>query len=138
NIQGTPANGVEFGINGTGLTLAGGIVELNKTGVLLNGQDVTISSFISANTGTGIDVEGTARNVVIKGSRIVSTGGGGDGILVTGGVLNVTIGDTVSGTWNIISNNQGNGIHLRNVTHAVQIVGNLLGTGSNGNGAQKN
>ncbi len=113
-IDANAANGVEFGVNASGLILTYNdigrpdrSIQGNETGVLLDGQNVTIggtggtlqSNTILGNTTIGIDVEATSRNVSILGNFIgiasnnfSTISNGTDGILVNGGVLNVTIG----------------------------------------------
>src|SRR5262249_7535373 len=93
----------------------------------------------------GIDVQGTARNVGILGNSIgtgaggaTSLGNGTDGIRVAGLAMNVTIGGTASGAGNLISGNQGNGIHLQNTTQPLPILGNLIGTSFGGKDAIPN
>lgn len=155
-IGANTAVGVEFGVNATGLTLTGNIIgrpavdkQGNNVGVRLAGQNVTIGGTTGAlangifgNVTIGIDVQATTVNVGILGNFIgissgnsSTVGNGTDGILVSGLAKNVTIGGSAAGARNIISGNKGNGIHLQNVTQAVQIIGNFIGTGSFGSNA---
>src|SRR5262249_24278921 len=159
-IASNTLNGVEFGVNATGLTLTCNNIgkprfpsnTANNTGVLLSRQKVTVggttssqANTISGNQTVGIDVQGTARNVGILGNYIgtgsggaTSLGNGTDGIRVAGLAMNVTIGGTASGAGNVISGNQGNGIHLQNTTQPLQILGNLIGTSFGGKDAIPN
>jgi titin len=101
--------------SGTGLSIGGG-ASSNTVG----GSTTGARNIISANTNTGVSLfgAGTSGNVIegnfigtdATGSVALGNGHLADGVDITSGASNNTIGGTVTGEGNVISGNGGNGI----------------------------
>lgn len=129
--------------NYIGLQPDGSTVDANNNGVVVNNSDDdTIGgtspadrNIISGNTNYGIAVDAslnTSNNTVIRGNYIgvgadgtSDKGNGSDGISTS--YDGITIGGTTSGSINLISGNQGDGIRVNGDSN-LNIQGNYIGT----------
>lgn len=143
-----------------GLTIAGNIIGLDKTGktaignqmngITLSGirgvqvgGDASERNIISANTFNGIEVV-NSKSVEIFGNRIgtdidgtMDRGNKLDGILIDGSSV-VSIGDEHA-PGNLISGNDGNGIRITGASSSLnQIVANQIGVNAAGDSAIPN
>jgi titin len=113
-------------INASNVTVKGLAIEsFGRSGVVINGgggtnsDDVVISNYI------GVDASGAFG------------GNGNNGISLTNGAFNDTIGATAAGDGNVISNNSGIGISLNGADSNI-VEGNFIGTDPIGANAMGN
>jgi hypothetical protein len=131
------------------------IIGLNSSGLssLPNSQGISVSgsgvatgfdlthNIVSGNSGEGINISGTGGQTItgnfvglgVNGSTVANDG---QGILMAG-VSNVTIGGTTATARNVISANNGNGIHIYSDCNfgnstRVGIYGNYVGANDEG------
>ena len=125
-----------------------------EVGVSIAGANNTIGgtsaadrNVISANTEGGIAIAGaSASGNLIVGNYIGTNAGGtldlgnaDDGIAITGGAQNNTIGGTAAGARNVISGNGDDGIDIDGAgTDGNVILGNYIGLNAAGNAALGN
>ena len=134
-------NYVGVNASGTGAiaNLGDGVaVQFGATGIVIGG---TVGNVISGNGGPGVRVRtGGTDGTSIRGNLIgtdvtgnVSLGNGTYGIYVTDGAANTTIGPG-----NVISGNTLHGVLSDSTTTGTVVVGNRVGTNSNGTAAVPN
>ncbi len=141
NIFGLDATGMNVVANGgPGLRLfdsGGG----QPGGDTVGGTTASARNLVSGNTGSGIEVNGS--NAVILGNYVglnlagQAAGNTGAGIAILGGTSN-TIGGTASGSANVISANDGDGVALSAAADNNVISGDLIGTDPSGTSALGN
>ncbi|HXY72043.1 MAG TPA: hypothetical protein VEM41_05835, partial [Actinomycetota bacterium] len=135
NLIGTDASGTAT----SGLGNAGPGIRVEDTaGTTIGGTTSATLNVISGNAAEGIDLEGATKTQILGnfiGTDISGTldrGNADDGILVNGSAKN-TIGGTKAADANVISGNDGNGIHLDGKkSKSNNVQGNLIGTQKNG------
>ncbi len=135
-----------IGTNPTGTSalpnqLAGIDINGGATTNTIGGSSAGSGNLISGNLGDGIDISdsGTTQNAVL-GNMIGTDISGttaipnqGNGIYITGGASQTTIGGTVSGARNLISGNVQQGIYIYGAsTSQILIQGNYVGTDAAG------
>ncbi|MCP5092073.1 MAG: DUF4347 domain-containing protein, partial [Gammaproteobacteria bacterium] len=118
--------GTEVGGTGTG---EGNVISGNTNeGVLINGNGQTTSGNVLVANYIGVGSDGTT-----------TLGNGGDGVQLTNGSSDNTIGGNVAGAGNLISGNDGNGITVYGATTTGNIIqGNLIGTDATGTSKLRN
>ncbi|MBI1917437.1 MAG: right-handed parallel beta-helix repeat-containing protein [Planctomycetes bacterium] len=138
-----------LGLLADGTTTAGnggdGVLISNVAGNLVGGTTPDARNLISGNAGSGVEVRfsGATGNVIagnyIGTDKNGSTAlGNGPGILVDGvsiniGASNNTIGGSAAGAGNLISGNNGFGVHLYGFgTSDNKVQGNRIGTDATG------
>jgi hypothetical protein len=137
NLIGVDSTG-DFGPgNGSG----GVLLRTNTTGNLIGSHNITTGNVISANRGPGIELSGhEVYSNCIDGNLIGTVASGemplanvGDGILLTDGAHNNTLGTPTPNSGNLISGNINSGIHLsgEGVSRNV-ITANWIGIGLDG------
>jgi parallel beta-helix repeat protein len=154
-------DGIEFNTNGAntvkcsrigtsqsglaGLANGANGIFLNNTSDNLIGGTASDGNLISANTTNGILIDGAtaASNNVIQGNLIGVNSAGNvsagmsnlqDGIHIQGAnATNNTVGGTVTGARNVISNNGDDGIETTGSANATVIKGNYIGVTAGGN-----
>jgi titin len=146
NLIGTDATGTKaLGNSGEGILLVGGGGN-NTTLTLIGGTDPGARNVISAN-GIGIEIGGsTATANQIQGNYIgtditgsKALGNLSDGVLLSLGANNNTIGGTAAGAGNLISGNSGDGISITDAGTSSNVVeGNFIGTDAAGSVALGN
>jgi hypothetical protein len=122
--------------NGTGIKIDGG-----SSGITIGDGTANGRCVISKNTANGVDVQGTATNVVVRGNFIgtdktgaVDNGNGLNGIYFGSGVTGSSIGLGSSGTdTNVVSGNDNVGILVE--AAGTTIRGNYVGTNMSGTAA---
>jgi uncharacterized repeat protein (TIGR01451 family) len=107
---------------------------------LIGGTDPGDGNVISANAGTGLNLEGAAEGTLIEGNLIgtdragtAALGNRGDGVGIDSN--RITVGGMIPGARNVISGN-GEGIAIGTTTSSVigiVVQGNLIGTQIDGN-----
>jgi hypothetical protein len=126
---------------GIGILISGGASDNTIGGTINEGNLVTLSQ----SEGIRIQDATTSGNLV-AGNRIGDNvfGNLGDGIFIGGGASDNTIGGPVGGNAgdsdsNVISNNDGNGVHIQDDGTSSNVVeDNFIGTDSFGLGAEGN
>lgn len=140
NVIGLSVGGVARPNLGDGIRIAGQVV-LTRIGTNSNGvHDDLERNIISGNNGSGISVVGSGvKNSVIAGNYIgtlpdgTTAAGNLNGILLSGGATNATIGGTTAAARNVISGNSSTGISLVDAGTSGNVVrGNYIGTDSTG------
>jgi titin len=136
NYVGTDVTGTSALANG-----ADGVIIFNSPNNTVGGTDPGARNVISGNQGAGVWIlaEGATGNLV-QGNYIGTTaigagalGNGADGVLLSGGSHDNTVGGTAAGAGNVIAGNAGSGIHLTgDGTAANLLLGNLIGTDATG------
>ncbi|MFN8522600.1 MAG: Calx-beta domain-containing protein [Chloroflexota bacterium] len=164
-LSGNGGNGVAIS-GGSGNTVAGNYIGTNQvnsgtigntshgvalyfgaTGNTIGGTTAAAGNVISANTGSGVDVDNSgavtggntisANRIGTNAAGMAANGNTGHGVHVHTGVASNTIGGITdpsfpgacTGTCNVISGNAGNGILLEAST---LVHGNRIGTGVDG------
>ena len=96
---------------------------------------------VSGNGANGVLIDGAGTNGAVVRGNYVGTDGTGtaklanaaDGVLVSGGAANNTVGGTAAGAINLISGNGGNGVEIMGSGSTGDVVlGNKIGTDING------
>jgi len=154
NAAGTTGNVVAGNLIGTDATGSGALpnvrhgVEITggATGNTVGGTASGAGNVISGNTlfGVLIGTSGTSGNMVE--GNLIGTNAAGDavlgnlhGVLINGGATGNTIGGTTAGAGNVISGNMRFGVIMSNPpTTGNVVMGNLIGTNPNGDGALRN
>jgi hypothetical protein len=143
--KGTTTNLVEGNYVGTdvnstsALANAGDGILVNNgaTNTTIGGTAAADRNLVSGNSGIGVQVDGTGTknnrveaNYIgtdVTGTKAVANAS--DGVLVSTGAVNTTIGGTASGDRNLLSGNKGNGVEIYNAgTTACVVEGNYIGT----------
>jgi titin len=133
NLIGTDASGK----NALGNDTTGVEIEEGSAGNTIGGPTAAARNIIAANGDSGVAIvgPGTTGNLVEGndiGTGITGThelGNGGDGVHIDNGSTANTIGGTATGTGNLISGNDQEGVHLDDDgTTGNFIVGNKIGT----------
>ncbi len=125
--------GTRIGTDGDGVNDAaeGNLISGNYTAVL-----VTTANWDGTLPANGVLVQGTRVAGNLIGTDVTGTtalGNQGDGILVFSKAANTTIGGPTAASRNIISGNQGRGIHIADAsTVGTQVLGNYVGTNITG------
>ena len=113
----------------------------------IGGTGAADHNVMSANTGGGISISGaSATGNIILGNYVgtnaagtVDVGNADDGLVITGGAQNNTIGGTAAGARNVISGNADDGIDIDGVgTDGNVILGNYIGLNAAGTAALGN
>jgi titin len=122
-----------------------GIYDDSSSGNTIGGTTPADRNVIAGNAGDGINLADLASNNVIEGNYIGvdPTGTYGitnaTGIEIGTGSDNNVIGGTTSGSRNVISNNNGDGIYIHGApTNGTTIEGNYIGTDATGTAALGN
>jgi probable HAF family extracellular repeat protein/parallel beta-helix repeat protein len=143
----TSPDNINFAIGTATITLSSALPAITANPVTIDGGGtVVIDGSMAAGTATpGIDLEVdgcTVRGLTVQGFtgsgiKVASnnnfiqgntlTANGCDGILIAGGSNN-TIGGTTSGTYNVITLNSQNGVHLDAGATSKLVVGDYIGT----------
>ncbi len=138
NFIGTNAAGNAAIANGTGVSILN-----NTSNNTVGGLSAAARNVISGNTSSGVNIDGSAANVV-EGNFIGtdSTGtialGNSVGVSLNGAGNNV-LGGTSAGAGNVISGNGTYGIEISGVNSTANLVqGNLIGVNPAGNAAMAN
>ena len=118
-----------------------GISAVESSNDTIGGTAPGSGNLVSGNGGNGISIINIASiatgNAILgnflgtDSSGETSVGNGKDGLLIDNGT-NDTIGGSAEGARNVISGNDGNGIHLSDGGTGTIIVGNFLGTDLSG------
>ncbi|WP_437205306.1 beta strand repeat-containing protein [Planctomicrobium sp. SH664] len=154
-------DGIEVSGKAKGVRINGNIIGMNTDGTSAMGnsdngievggsaRDVIIGStsytfniipqnVISANGNNGIEVKNSAREVTINASYIGvnifgydNFGNGHNGVFISDGTSQVTIGTTDPNLLTVISGNTAHGIEMHS-TQKNTVVGTLIGTAANG------
>jgi hypothetical protein len=158
-ISGNTGNGIELANNGDqvlgnfiGTNAAGTAAVGNGVGVFITaaanntigGTSVAARNIISANSGDGVRIDGSASTANVVQGNFIGTdvsgtlplGNGGDGVNIVNGATNNTVGGTVTASGNILSGNTANGVELDSGGNLVQ--GNGIGINAAGTGAIPN
>ena len=137
NFVGTDASGtVDLGNRNNGIYIAG-------DNNLIGGVTAADRNIVSGNDDEGIDVGGSATGNIIIGNYIgtdvngTAGLGNGNGSLTTGGIKvegdGNQIGGTLVGQGNLISGNDGFGLHVVGTLNSIR--GNFVGTNAAGDAA---
>jgi CSLREA domain-containing protein len=155
NFIGTDVTGMVAAPHPSGV--ASGIIINGGSDHLIGGSDAGDRNVISGHRDVGIHICGAARipfegpcqtgKVTIQGNYIgvnkdgdaALAGQAGNGVFwdQNPGPGTLIVGGEGAGEGNVISGHQGDGLHVRGVSGA-QVVGNLIGTDSEGNDAVPN
>jgi titin len=154
NYIGTILNGVAaLGNKGNGVTLFSSATNNDIGGTIITGTANVSANVISANEGDGVVLEGSGvANNNVRGNWIgtdrtgtVALGNLGNGVTVSEGANNNTIGGTVMvglihAARNIIAGNGEIGVHILNqaATTKNKVEGNYIGTDRDGTAALAN
>ena len=142
---GTDGNGVKGNLIGTDLTgtvaipngaLTGGIsIKGTAQGTVIGGDTPAERNLISGNTGRGVRISDTGTDYTVVSGNIIGLDisgtstllNGWEGVHVTIGAANTTIGGTTSGEGNVIVADYAP-VKLDDGAHHNTVSGNLLGT----------
>jgi hypothetical protein len=157
--QGSITSGTVIEGNDIGTGVAGAGQDANSFGILVQGaNDSTIGgtvaadrNIISGNSGDGIDLTGTTTvpfttSNVVEGNYIgtnaagtVILSNGNDGINISAGATNNSVGGNLAGQGNLISGNASAGIAISGAgTSSNSVAGNQIGTDATGTTALAN
>ncbi len=135
NFIGTNAAGTGAIGNGTGVLTAG--QSGNSSSHTIGGTAPGARNIISGNNGPGISIGGTLTGSVVQGNFIgtditgsTAVANASDGVLISFGSANNTIGGTTPAARNVISGNGANGV--RSDYHPNTVQGNFIGTQADG------
>ncbi len=138
NLIGTNALGTQAEQN-TG----DGIFSENGIGITIGGTATGAGNVIAGNDGDGIDLFGDTGDV-IAGNKIgtditgtVGLGNEADGIVISSYSENITVGGTIPGSGNVISDNDGPGVYIVQSSNNL-VAGNQIGTDITGTVALAN
>ena len=163
-ISGNTGPGVNINTAGTtGNTVAGNFIGTNaagsaalfngNSGVVLNtgttnntvgGTTAAARNVISGNNQSGVNIAGTGTTANTVAGNYIGTNAAGsaaiangnNGITISAGATNTTVGGTASGAGNIISGNPASGIAVNNPgTTGTTILGNFIGMNAAGTAA---
>ena len=137
NKIGTDVTGAIALGNGVGVDL-----EFGPSANTIGGTTAGAGNLISGNTSSGIEITNGASANVVEGNQIgtdvtgaIALPNTGDGILIASGASNNSVGGTAPGARNFISGNGGANVELAGlVTTANAVLGNFIGTTSDGEG----
>jgi len=142
NFIGTDVSGnTALGNAGPGVRIAGG------GNNIIGGTAAGAGNVISGNLQYGIDLYGggTSANIVegnfigTNSSGAAALGNGSNGVYISVGAANNTIGGVAAGARNIISGNLGHGVAISNTgSNGNAVEGNYIGTDVNGSSALGN
>jgi hypothetical protein len=153
NLIGVGANGTSVLGNGLdGVYIGdGGIfnppIQGSASNALIGGTTATARNVIANNGNDGVLIAGSgATGIVVEGNYIGADATGMvaapnkiDGVEISGGATNDTIGGTVAGAGNVISGNKNIGVDLDGTgTTGNLVADNLIGTNAAGNAALAN
>ena len=119
----------------------GGVIIQDAASNTIGGAAASARNIISGNTGNGITIDGsTATANLLQGNFIgtdvtgtLARGNSGNGVQISSGATNNTIGGTVGGAGNLIAANNANGIYITGSgTSANPVLGNFIGTNASG------
>src|SRR5271157_3503954 len=119
----------------------GGVIIQDAASNTIGGAAASARNIISGNTGNGITIDGsTATANLLQGNFIgtdvtgtLARGNSGNGVQISSGATNNTIGGTVGGAGNLIGANNANGIYITGSgTSANPVLGNYIGTNASG------
>jgi len=119
----------------------GGVIVQDAASSTIGGATASARNIISGNTGNGITIDGpTATANLLQGNFIgtdvtgtLARGNSGNGVQISSGATNNTIGGTVGGAGNLIAANNANGIYITGSgTSANPVLGNFIGTNASG------
>ena len=119
----------------------GGVIIQDAASNTIGGATASARNIISGNTGNGITIDGsTATANLLQGNFIgtdvtgtLARGNSGNGMQISSGATNNTIGGTVGGAGNLIAANNANGIYITGSgTSANPVLGNFIGTNASG------
>ncbi len=120
----------------------GGAIIQDAASNTIGGATASARNIISGNTGNGITIDGsTATANLVQGNFIgtdvtgtLARGNSGNGVQISSGATNNTIGGTGPGEGNLISGNGSHGISISTGTDNL-IEGNKIGVNAGGMGA---
>jgi hypothetical protein len=141
NAIGLHVNGVSRLANGA----SGVQIDAGASGNTVGGTTVTARNRISGNAAHGVVLTGVSGNAILGnhiGLNANDTGAvanGFDGIVITGGATNNTVGGTAPGAGNTISGNARLGVNIAGAgTSGNVLLGNRIGTDGAGGSAVAN
>jgi hypothetical protein len=143
NYLGLDKNGSTAVANvGSGISFAEEVFGVFSSGTIVGGTATGAGNVISGNTGTAIELRGSAQTVQgniigLNAAGTAAIANGADGIFLEK-LSNSTIGGTVSGAGNVISGNTDDGITVASATNSNTIQGNLIGLNAAGTAAIPN
>ena len=140
NLIGTSPDGTAAAANGTGVSIIG---SANNS---VGGITSTFRNVISGNTGSGISLTGsTSSGNVIEGNLIGTNVAGvgsipnANGVVVSAGASNNTIGGAIVAARDVISGNTGAGVTFTGANTAGNVIeGEYIGLTSSGTAALPN
>ena len=124
---------------------AGVRLESDAKGTIIGGNTAGDRNIISGNVADGIYLGSTDENVIsgnyigldVSGTEAIANGD--DGVEITGGSSNNTIGGTTAAERNIISGNRDDGVQINGSGTELNVVsGNYIGTNESGTAAVGN
>ena len=130
NVIGLDAAGADFGNNANGILLT------SSPGNTIGGTSPGSRNVISGNNSDGIEINGlTSSNNVVLGNLIgtdqagaLDRGNSGEGVFISAAAAN-TIGGLITGSRNVISGNNSDGINVSTISASNNVVvGNYIGT----------
>ncbi len=136
NYIGTDANGtVELVNTHNGVLISSGAYNNTIGGSTPSGRNV-----ISGNGWSGVGIYGsTTKGNIVSGNYIgtdingtVELSNTHDGVIISSGAYNNTIGGSTPGEWNVISSNGSNGVNISGSAADNKISGNYIGTDASG------
>ncbi len=136
NYIGTDANGtVELGNTHNGVFISSGAYNNIIGGSTPSGRNV-----ISGNGWSGVGIYGsTTKGNIVSGNYIGTDTNGTvelsntyEGVIISSGANNNTIGGSTPGEWNVISSNGSNGVNISGSAAGNIISGNYIGTDASG------
>jgi hypothetical protein len=149
NANGNTIKGSKFGTDATGATAHPGggnatAISISGSNNIIGGASPPDRNIVSANTGTGITLGGTAN--IVRGNYVGTDAGGTTdlgngfvGISVQSGSSHI-IGGTLAGEGNLVSGNANANIAVSGGANStlMTIAGNIVGPDINGTGALSN
>ncbi len=140
NFIGTNTAGTSALANGAD----GVLITDSSTGNTIGGTTAGAGDVISGNAANGVEIDGSSTNTIVGnliGSDVTGStalGNGSDGVLITVGSSDNTIGGTISGARNVVSGNSVNGVEISGGSNTNTISGNLIGSDVTGTVALAN
>jgi hypothetical protein len=142
-VLGIDVTGADNRIQGNvvGLDALGTSVLANERGIRVNGPRTVVGGLtpatrnvVSGNAQYGVNVLAAGDETQVVGNFVgtdvsgtVDLGNGGDGIRISSGALDVTVGGVPTAARNLVSGNNRHGIQLTR-SHRAIVQGNLVGT----------
>ena len=136
NFIGTNATGTaDLGNTIDGILISNGAANNTVGGAVAGARNV-----ISGNDIHGVEINGAdSTGNLVQGNFIgtnaagtADLGNSSDGVQISGGAENNTVGGTVAVARNVISGNGNNGIEIRDGSNGTKIQGNFIGTNAAG------